>query len=339
MEIEKVFVSKKTFGKYTGTLEWCVKDDVWIDNCFKSTVTDRAGNILEIIDETRLIPEKIRPLHIIPPPIEGEPPLKNTGKLWYFDPLYPNEKYIFSPPLQKPITAWVIKVDDDIFIFDAETGKDIGRNVIKYVSATGSCPTCGGITPPIVRDWFPKLGFHIAHSLGIYDEVQEVLKDNNIKYWYGDAHGSSYGSQLYTAMEIQEAMANRSPMWVAILDHCNALKKTGPGTLSHAFRKGLMKGTVTIGLIVSGALGGRWLEKIFEKVYSGSTWKDGFDYASAARPDYGVECGFCGDSEMRLVGSEDGGPPYEPPPYEPPTKSYITCTTSPSGASIWLKKK
>ena len=29
----------------------------------------------------------------------------------------------------------------------------------------------------------------------------------------------------------------------------------------------------------------------------------------------------------------------EPPPYEPPTKSYIACTTSPTGARIWLKKK
>ena len=98
-ELERAFVSKKTFGKYTGTLEWCVKDGVWIDNCFKSTVTDRAGSVIKIIDRVRHIPEKVRPDHIVPPPIEGELPIEGTGKLWYFDPTFLSELYVFSPPL------------------------------------------------------------------------------------------------------------------------------------------------------------------------------------------------------------------------------------------------
>ena len=78
-ELELVFVSRKTFGKYTGTLEWYVKDNVWIDHCFKSTATDQAGHIITVIDMIRLVPETIKPDNIVPPPIEGKAPITGTG--------------------------------------------------------------------------------------------------------------------------------------------------------------------------------------------------------------------------------------------------------------------
>jgi len=340
---ERVFVSKKTFGKYTGTLEWYVKDNVWIDNCFKSTITDKAGNIIEVIDKIRDIPEKIKPDYIVPPPIEGEPPIEGTGKLWYFDPTFLSELYVFSPPLTVPITAWVIEVNDDIFIFDAETGKNIGRKRINYTSAKSSMPDVGGTAPVAIKNWFPKLGFPIAYDVGGYSgEVKRVLRDNDVKVWYCQAHGTPYECGNFYATDVVEALANRTAMWVAILDCCNSVTQTGPVplTLSYAFRKGLMKGTVTIGLKKSSAMAGDWLNVLFERVrYNGSTWKDGFDYACAAEPFYGNSCGFCGDAGMKLVGSGViTPPPYEPPPYEPPKKSYIDCSSNPSNANIWLKK-
>lgn len=328
-ELEKVFVSKKRFGKYIGTLEWYVKDGVWVDNCYKSTVTDNIGKTKKIIDKVRPVPEKVRPDKVVPPPIEGEPPIEGTGKLWYFDPTFLSELYVFSPPLKVPITAWVIEVNDDIYVFDAETGENIGRKRINYNSAKSATPGGGGTAPVAIKKWFPKLGFPIAYDVGgSSSEVKQVLRDNNIKLWYCDAHGSSYVCGGFCATDVVEALANRTAMWVAILDCCSSVEKTGPGTLSYAFRKGLMKGTVTIGLIRRSAMAGNWLNVLFESVYNGSTWKDGFDYACAAEPFYGKSCGFCGDAEMKLVGS-DG---------IPPTRSYINCSTNPDGAGIWLKK-
>ena len=84
-ELELVFVSRKTFGKYTGTLEWYVKDGDWIDNCFKSTVTDRAGKIIKVIDSVRPIPDKSKPEHIVPPPIQVTAPKERTDKLKHFE--------------------------------------------------------------------------------------------------------------------------------------------------------------------------------------------------------------------------------------------------------------
>ena len=312
-ELELVFVSKKTFGKYTGTLEWYVKDNIWIDNCFKSTITDKAGKIIEIIDKIRPVPEKIKPDQIVPQPIEGEPPIEGTGKLWYFDPTFLSELYVFSPPLKVPITAWVIEVNDDVLIFDAETGKNIGRKRINYTSARALDPSCGGTSPTAIKEWFPKLGFPIAHEIGCYpDEVKRVLRDDNTKYWYCQGHGSASSNDcgnFYTE-DVEEGLANRTAMWVAILDCCSSVKNTGPGTLSYAFRKGLMKGTVTMGLIRESAMAGDWFNVLFDRVYNGSTWKDGFDYACAAEPFYGNACGFCGDEGMKLVG---GGGPTPPP--------------------------
>ena len=356
--LELVFVSKKTFGKYTGTLEWYVKDDVWIDNCFKSTVTDRAGNILEIIDEIRPIPEKIKPDRVVPPPIEGNPPIEGTGKLWYFDPRYISEHYVFEPPLKAPVIAWVIKTDGISLIFDGATGKRIGIRkpeaggreeaeaeaelslgewYSKYRTGgkpiIGKCPPnakFGGVSwtqfTANAKIWFEIMGVpYIWKSVGY---AKEVIQNSDVKYFHCAAHGDWKSSTAYTVDQVTQWMADRPPMYFAQLDHCLAMSKTGKGSLSYAFRKGSMKDTVTIGLAPPSWHYLRWENQLFMRMVDGETWGDAFDYADAIIS-YSDSYVFCGDRNMKLT------PEYESPL---PTKSYITCTTSPSNARIWLKK-
>lgn len=361
-ESEKVFVSRKQFGKYTSTLEWCVKDGVWIDNCFKSTVTDRIGNIVEVIDRIRPIPQRVRPDSIVPPPIDGESPIAGTGKLWFFDPNYLSEGYIFFEPLKTSMAAWVIRVDEVDHIYDAETGKRIGRSkppptapedaaerfmgneLDKYrkglkpiIGKTPAGAKFGGLPSNNVFPILGKKWFGIMGASGIVKSLsgaKEIISDNSIKYFHCLCHGAASASEAYTGSEVKEWMANRSPMWFALLDHCNVMSYTDEYSLSYAFRKGAMKGTVTIGLVSPNKPSYEWEGKLFSCVIDGETWGDAFDRACATFP-FVTSYAFCGDRDMKLVGSGEVAPPVTPPP---PEKSYIECTTRPKGASIWLKK-
>lgn len=314
-ELELVFVSKKTFGKYTGTLEWYVKDGVWIDNCFKSTVTDKAGNIIEVIDKIRTIPEKIKPDYIVPAPIEGEPPIEGTGKLWYFNPKYPNEMYVFEPPITKAAVAWLIKVDDDIFIFDSKTGKQIGRN--KKVSSSATflynqwAGEWGEYQKASAKSAFTSLGFSnidktVTANLKLCGEtVVNLLSNNDTKYFYIMAHGGPNGCAGVHFCDITRAMENRTPVWFALLNSCEILKYTGYGSVSYALRKGSMKGTVTIGLKIASFMNQEWQSKLFSYAKSGDTWWDSFNRAIAAYPFYSAHVAFCGDKSMKIQGSSE----------------------------------
>jgi hypothetical protein len=418
-ELERVFVSRKTFGKYTSTLEWYVKDNIWIGNCFKSTITDKAGNIIEIVDKIRHIPEKIKPDYIVPPPIEGEPPIENTGKLWYFDSNHLSEKYIFKPPLTKSVVAWVIKIDGDIFIFDSKTGKQIGRDVQDLSSCTFIYNGFQESTKAPAKVAFSQLGFSnidkTLYSLPACREaILNILSNNDVKYLYLRAHGGPNGSAGVHFCDIARAMENRSPIWFAIISSCNIMEYTGYGSVSYALRKGSMKGTVTIGLRVASTINLDWQKKLYAHAVAGNTWWDSFNYANAALPQY-AEMAFCGDKSMKIEGSTEIKRPtgidkflfgevvgnhlpeyaegyvcgavcgygvatdisyylppagysvtdckdvgfssghgcipdvevarvrcdktgYVPPPPPPPTKSYMSAASSPSSASIWLKK-
>lgn len=339
-KLESVFVSKKTFGKYTGRLEWYVKDNIWIDDCFKSTVTDsRTGAIIEVIDKIRPVPEKIKPDHIVPPPIEGEPPIEGTGKLWYFDPKYPNELYVFKPPLIKPVVAWVIKTNSDIYIYNAETGVKIGRDRVLGKNKSATLSDCGGNYVKLADEYFTKFGFsntfiwHPDISFISKSDVQAIIGDPDTKYWFNVMHGSELGFELHdgifvNAGDVEDWLASRDKFWFAFLGSCGALSSTGPGTISYAFRKGSMKDTVTIGANrpYSGFSFG-WQKKMYDLVLDGETWGDAFDRACAAYiPDSYIAV-FCGDRNMKMM-----------PGYEGPKKGYIDCISNPSNARIWLKK-
>lgn len=355
IELERVFVSKKVFGKYTSTLEWYVKNDVWIDNCFKSTITDKAGNIIDIIDKIRPIPEKIKPDHIVPPPIEGEPPIDGTGKLWYFDPEYRSDMYLFEPVLEKPTTAWVIKVVFTSSVFDAETGKYIGKSNAPSkehyeqvaerifgkdfdIYRTGIKPIktkipshykfgtvdLNNVAPAMLKIWFKMMGATVIWKEFTTSAVQSIITDSSVQFFYCHAHGNPSSCDLYTAKQVEQWMGGRQPMRLAILNHCNVMDNTGPGTLSHVFRKGSMKGAATVGLIgPERYISIDWVSKFLFYIVGGEILKDAFDHARAAIP-YATY-GFYGDQNMKLAGEEVA-----------PTKKTITFKSVPRDASVTI---
>ena len=277
-ELEKVFVKTIKSGKYTGTLEWYKKEGILIDNCFRSVVRDETGEIVKIIDKKRPVPDKIRPDHIVLPPVVGE------KELYYFDPNYPNPIYLFSPPLKKPVVAWVVRAEIGTYLYDAVTGKKIGEGV---PPPTDTFCTSGLLKPfgqpeydpwanyrKNAASWFKKLGLaveeyiitpgmDIGPQIVMWEDIREKLKSNNLKYFYIIAHTwrasgipqlryDTIGFVLakYTTLaaeDIRECFKYREPMRFAFLASCHGMDQDGRGPLSEAFRKGKMRNTVTIG--------------------------------------------------------------------------------------------
>ena len=324
MEVELVFVSKKTFGKYTGTLEWCVKDGVWVDNCFKSTVTDKAGNIIKVIDKFRPIPEKVKPDYIVSPPTEGEPPIEGTGKLWYFDPRYLTEEYVFAPPLRKTVTAWVIKVDDDIFIFDAERGSRIGRNFMageeRYATLSGG-DWEQDMYAYDVGEKFDECGLVGEKQISTLSESEAAISDGTTKYLFIMAHsisggGFSLNGKNLTCKRVEELMRDREPMKFTLLDSCSIMKSS----CKQAFTKNQSNDSVVIGLTVSGSINYKWINTFFKEMNcGGKSWKDAYDIASATFSWVGELLEFFGDENAKFV---------------PVEKKTVTFKSVPLGATI-----
>jgi hypothetical protein len=101
-------------------------------------------------------------------------------------------------------------------------------------------------------------------------------------------------------------------MEFAFLGHCGGMDSTGEGTLSYAFRKGSMTDTVTIGYTNMSTHGEycwpnslNWQKKLFEKVDTGVTWKEAFDYAQACYPECEGILKFVGDESLTLIGGTE----------------------------------
>ncbi|MCK4355333.1 FlxA-like family protein, partial [Candidatus Parcubacteria bacterium] len=368
-ELEKVFVSTTEQGKYTGTLEWYVKDNIWIDDCFCSTVRE-GDKLLEIIDKKRPVPDNIRPNNIVAQPIQGEPVFEGAGNLWYFDPEYPNPDYVFDPVLEEPITAWVIKVEEEgIFIFDSQTGKEIGRT-LPYLR-NGSAVMCYGSNDECESTasksstwsqckenavlWFKKFGFSntTLSDTASKTSIKNVIQNNNTKYWFSVGHGNSSSFSCANgwirASDVKNWMSGRDKIWFALLDHCSVMKNTGPGRLSYAFRKGSVNGTVTIGFNKTASPGWIWENELFSLVYDGATWGEAFDRAIAAYPIDGSVYALVGDRDMKITGGYGGDEPKQPkqpeqpkqpkqPEPKQPKESGLTIT-SPNGGEQWKREQ
>lgn len=145
-------------------------------------------------------------------------------------------------------------------------------------------------------------------GLATVNEIKSGVQNPTVAYYYAIAHGAWNGA---TAMgdtlwwyEIEESMQEREPMWFAFLGHCGAMSQTGSSTFSHAFRKGSLENTVTIGYHGMGSCIGWpdslvWQDKLFSLVDGGSTFKDAFDRATATYPRI--------ESGVRFVGDENIG--------------------------------
>lgn len=150
-------------------------------------------------------------------------------------------------------------------------------------------------------------------SLPYSQEISNSIKDDNITSFFEIGHSGGRADRFqniegsyYWASQIKEDMENRSPMKFALLCSCEAMRDTGPDTLSYEFRKGETENTVIVGYIGMSRCYGwsvslEWQDRMFSNMMQYKTVKESFDEASAYYPAIAncVEC--IGDYNLSVI--------------------------------------
>ncbi|MBN1123740.1 MAG: hypothetical protein JXA82_01945 [Sedimentisphaerales bacterium] len=166
------------------------------------------------------------------------------------------------------------------------------------------------------ENWFNTMGYPTEAVLYPGEaKMREHIASDAMVLFYELAHG---GSTSFTngcgdhtsASEIVNWLQIYPPVPFAFIGSCGGMCSTGNGTLSHAFRKGILEGAVTVGYCgmadepcVTDCWYGNpdtrdWQNTMFEYMSQGYTIKEAFDLANLACPACAV--GNC----MRFVGDE-----------------------------------
>lgn len=330
MEIKEISKKGKA-GRFSSEIKKATIDGIEIDNYSERKIYE-DGELIETIAERRKLPEKVRPPFIVPPPVA-------EAKLLFID--HKNPFWILSPEVKRDITCWVQHTDEgETFLYDAVTGKEIGKGVPaptdKAISLSGYCAGYDDPWGPWranAASWFNHWGFS---TWSVYApskaSIGAGVSNSEYKNYYALAHGGSTEFQTQSNVWVSSAdvaswmgssggdggdgggpiirptpaPSGRSPMWFAFLGHCQGMAGTGSGTFSHAFRKGQMINTVTIGYYNAHtnpdgwASSLNWQKQLFAKMNTGVTWKTAFDYASAVYPECLSMMRFVGDTNMKL---------------------------------------
>lgn len=149
--------------------------------------------------------------------------------------------------------------------------------------------------------WFETMGYPTeAVQWPTEAKVQSHIQSTETAVFYELAHGGSYsfasgcsgGSyEQTTAGEISSWIEDYWPMPFTFIGSCGGMCDVGPGSLSDAFRKGSMIGTVTVGYCgmaidpdcwYTNAY--QWQDTFFDYLSQGQTVGSAFDNASAMWP-------------------------------------------------------
>jgi hypothetical protein len=230
--------------------------------------------------------------------------------------------YSFNQTMQYPVVCWEVRYKDGTTVMYDGDGEPIGKGVPAPSYEAFSLSGYDKGTPhnpwnswranadKWFRKWFSNV---ISKSLPSNEEVSRYISDPNITYFYEIAHSGGEPTRFqtngdkvfYTVNELNEDMANREPMTLAVLCSCEAMRDTGPGTLSYGFRKGETKDTITIGYVGMGGCPGwydslDWQECLFLNIDRGFTIKNAFDLACSLFPRISDCVVFVGDEKIRL---------------------------------------
>jgi hypothetical protein len=149
------------------------------------------------------------------------------------------------------------------------------------------------------------------------EEISNYIQDDNITSFFEIAHSGGRPDRFqnreesyYWASQLRADMKDRLPIKFALLCSCEAMRDTGPGTLSYEFRKGQKKDTVTVGYIGMAQCYGwsvslEWQDRMFNNMIQYKTVKESFDDASAYYPTIAdcVEC--VGDWNLSVIYEPD----------------------------------
>lgn len=162
-----------------------------------------------------------------------------------------------------------------------------------------------------VTTWFRRWGYN---TWSMYtpskSDLLAHISDPSTKYYFQYGHGAPNGITITLtgpdvglyASDVEVCLTDRDPITFAFLFGCNCMLDTGPGTISYAFRKGSSTNTVVIGFKGLGGTGYGWgfRSVLFEKIHTGCTIKEAFDYTLTVLPHYVGIAVFTGDESLTL---------------------------------------
>ncbi|UCC79629.1 MAG: carboxypeptidase regulatory-like domain-containing protein [Candidatus Zixiibacteriota bacterium] len=258
------------------------------------------------------------------------------------EPLFSN-LYIISPESDviklDPVPrnpCWVVRtIIDDVthaVIIDAVTGEFLGYAILpphESYSMSGPCYdnpcSCAWDSWYLnAKYWFNQMGYDcISEEWPTRTSIQSYIQNNHVGMFYEIAHGNSYAFksgcidgtsyEMTYSSDIESWIADYPEMRFAFIASCDGLCDTGPGSFSHAFRKGLNINTATVGPCGMSASHCDncwyyfwcWQHAFFGYMNQGWTVKDAFDQAQADYPACAEP-----DNCMRFAGDTTFAGPY-----------------------------
>jgi hypothetical protein len=230
--------------------------------------------------------------------------------------------YSFNQTISYPIVCWEVRHKDGSTIIYNYDGEIIGQGVPAPSYEAFSLSGYDKDVPhnpwnswrANANEWFQKwFEDTITLTLPSNEKVSYYICNPNITYFYEIAHSGGEPTRFqtngdkiyYTVDQLNEDMANRQPTALAILCSCEAMRQTGPGTLSYGFRKGETKNTITIGYVGMGSCPGwidslDWQDCMFSYMDRGFTIKNAFDLACSFYPSISDCVVFIGDDQIRI---------------------------------------
>ena len=157
--------------------------------------------------------------------------------------------------------------------------------------------------------FFQECGLTVSSHFSDCSSISQI-SDPDFVFYYALAHGD-YNSYVCepgkscTSNNIQDYLKDRGRMGFAFCGHCHSHVKTGSGTFSHCFRKGMTDGTITIGYHKAEQSEGwrfslQWQESLFSYLKDGMTFGEAFDEATADYPEIAEMVRFVGDTNLTL---------------------------------------
>lgn len=259
--------------------------------------------------------------------IEGE---VQSAELYIISP--ESDVFPIEPAPKNP--CWIVRSirngDLVIEIIDAVDGVFLGYGVpppYNAFSLTGpqySSPCSGAWTPwsESAEYWFNAMGYSTEEIVWpTQATVQGRIQSSEIALFYELAHGGSesFASGCVNGQSYETTFASEISTWITayekmpftFIGSCGGMCATGAGSLSHAFRKGSLEHTATVGYCdmaeeicsVCWTYSLDWQDALFAYMSQGYTVKDAFDQADADYPQCSAYAcmRFAGDESFTVV--------------------------------------
>lgn len=242
--------------------------------------------------------------------------------------------YDFFDVVEYPLVCWEVRYADGSTVMYDLDGNRIGHAMIAAPSAKGYL-ACG-----TDEEWYHEAAWIVAGADANYwysrwtdstttvynpdpntNPISPYVSDPDYEFYYAIGHGgpTTYAGKdkegewvvpyYYTGQQAYTDMSGRAPMHFALMVHCDSMAETGQGTFSHAFRKGSLSGTVTVGFkgledasTWENLAVFLWQNTMFAYMDQGYTIREAFDIATMVWDLVAPYARFLGDTNLRVVG-------------------------------------